>query len=232
MDGYYNINNPTTRYIYSYDVNNHKYVYIDESGNEYKGQVSDLRQTGFDALDGTLYLYFKNASSIGAGKPYIVKWEKNSGYDANPSYFDLEDPKFTDVKVWNYATTDKAATSSDNLVQFRGIYDPITWNTETKSILFLGDNNKLYFPQPSGDDKPHLGACRAYFELDPTAHVREFNLNFGEETSEATIISPAEIKETTDKADAAWYSINGVKLDGKPTSKGLYIHGGRKTVVK
>ena len=78
---------------------------------------------------------------------------------------------------------------------FKGTYGPVTWNTETKSILFLGDENKLYFPQPSGDDIPHLGAFRAYFELDPTAHVREFNLNFGEETSEATIISPAEIKE-------------------------------------
>ena len=29
-----------------------------------------------------------------------------------------------------------------------------------------------------------------------------------------------------------WYTINGVKLAGKPTTKGLYIHNGRKEVVK
>ena len=29
----------------------------------------------------------------------------------------------------------------------------------------------------------------------------------------------------------AWYTLDGVKLDGKPTKKGLYIHGGKKVVV-
>jgi hypothetical protein len=29
-----------------------------------------------------------------------------------------------------------------------------------------------------------------------------------------------------------WYSLDGVKLDGKPTKKGLYIFGGRKVVIK
>ena len=39
------------------------------------------------------------------------------------------------------------------------------WSEENKSILFLGDNNTLYWPQPEGDNKPHLNAFRAYFEL-------------------------------------------------------------------
>ena len=30
----------------------------------------------------------------------------------------------------------------------------------------------------------------------------------------------------------SWHSLDGRKLQGKPTKKGLYIHGGRKTVVK
>jgi hypothetical protein len=29
-----------------------------------------------------------------------------------------------------------------------------------------------------------------------------------------------------------WYTLNGVKLSGKPTTKGLYIHNGRKEVVR
>jgi len=37
--------------------------------------------------------------------------------------------------------------------------------------------------------------------------------------------------EITDKADA-WYTIDGVKLDGKPTKKGLYIKNGKKVAVK
>ena len=43
----------------------------------------------------------------------------------------------------------------------------------------------------------------------------------------------AELERTdyTDKA-GAWFTLDGRKLDGKPTKAGLYIHGGRKVVVK
>ena len=30
----------------------------------------------------------------------------------------------------------------------------------------------------------------------------------------------------------AWYDMSGRKLDGKPTTKGLYINNGRKVVIK
>ena len=34
------------------------------------------------------------------------------------------------------------------------------------------------------------------------------------------------------EGESTWYSIDGRKLQGKPTTKGLYIHNGRKEVVK
>ena len=33
-------------------------------------------------------------------------------------------------------------------------------------------------------------------------------------------------------ADDAWYSLSGRKLNGKPTERGVYLHHGRKVVVK
>jgi hypothetical protein len=35
-----------------------------------------------------------------------------------------------------------------------------------------------------------------------------------------------------DMENAQWYDLNGRKLQGKPTKKGLYIVNGRKVVVK
>lgn len=32
-------------------------------------------------------------------------------------------------------------------------------------------------------------------------------------------------------AAAGWYTLDGRKLDGKPTKKGLYIHNGNKLVI-
>ena len=33
-------------------------------------------------------------------------------------------------------------------------------------------------------------------------------------------------------ADDAWYTISGVKLNAKPTQKGIYINNGKKFVIR
>ena len=74
----------------------------------------------------------------------------------------------------------------------------------------------------------HLNAFRAYFQLDGEAKAREFVVNFDGET---TGISNTDRTDYTDKADA-WYTVNGVRLSGKPNAKGMYIKNGKKVVVK
>ena len=63
--------------------------------------------------------------------------------------------------------------------EFKGTYSPAGLTVNDKSNLFLGNGNTLYYPNGANneDGKYYLNACRAYFELDPNAHVREFNLN-------------------------------------------------------
>ena len=135
---------------------------------------------------------------------------------------DIVNPVFSPVTV-----SDDTNDVTFNGGSFKGTYSPVTWNTEDKSILFLGGNNALYYPQAGA----HVNAFRAYFELSTPNGIREFNLNFDEQGTQ-TIIGHTDITDSTDKADAAWYTINGVKLDKMPTKKGIYIHGGRKVVVK
>ena len=83
--------------------------------------------------------------------------------------------------------------------------------------------------QISPYDAAHLNAFRAFFELtDANAKAREFVMNFDGET---TGISNTDRTDYTDKADA-WYTVNGVRLSAKPTTKGMYIKNGKKVVVK
>ena len=56
-------------------------------------------------------------------------------------------------------------------------------------------------------------------------------MNFDEQGTQNGI-GHTEITEITERADAAWYSLDGVKLDSKPSSKGIYIHGNKKVVVE
>jgi hypothetical protein len=156
-------------------------------------------------------------TTIEAGKPYIIRWGTP---ESNPSTT-LKDPVFMNVTVKEGMHN---FTSEDEKVQFKGNYSPINWTEDTPSILFVGEKNQLHWPLAGA----HLNAFRAYFELaDPNAKVREFNMTFGEETTSIDH-SPLNIDHSAD----AWYTVNGVKLSGKPTKKGMYIYNGKKVVIK
>ena len=165
---------------------------------------------------GVLTLNFTNQGSvttIEAGKPYIIKWSSGEN---------LVNPVFSDVTVKSDLCDFE---SNDGKVLFKGTYSPISWEAEDQSILFLGTQSKLHWPLSGAS----LGAFRAYFQLtDPTAGVREFKLNFdGEETT--GVVSTTDYTDSTDKASAI-YDLQGRKVENP--KKGLYIHGGRKVIIK
>ena len=169
----------------------------------------------------TLTLNFDAApTTIPAGTPFIIKWgeqEEKTGYLGTI----IENPVFSGVTIDN---TDRSVTSSDGYVTFKGTYSPIVWNTENKSILFVGTNNTLYWPTAGG----HVNACRAYFDLG-SASAREFVMNFDGENEVTSLPQP--LQKEGSQADA-WYTLDGRKLNGKPTTKGLYIHNGKKVIIK
>ena len=58
--------------------------------------------------------------------------------------------------------------------------------------------------------------------------VRDFVVNF--EDSEATGI--ASLKPRDEGMADAWYSIDGRRLQDKPTQRGIYINNGKKVIIK
>ncbi len=190
--------------------------------------------SGFVASTGVLTLNFDNVTTdniITAGTPFIVKWGKSEGYDANPTDYDVTNPVFSGVTVSN--TEAGSVTSTDKKVQFVGTYSPVVIYSDAHDNLYLGAANTLYWPSTEGFT---LGACRAYFHVDLTmpeegsGNVRAFVLNFGED--EATgILSTMDDTNFTD-SDDAWYDLSGRKLSGKPSQRGVYIHGGRKIAIQ
>ena len=183
--------------------------------------VMELKYKQSYLYDGTLTLNFMGARSIKAGKPYIVKWETPAT--------DISNPLFEKVTINASALTSVAFDGGS----FIGSYSPVALPVNDTSNLFLGSNNTLYWPNGANneDGNYYLNACRAYFHVDDVAAVREFVLNFdeGETTGIESMHNSECIKHN--KADA-WYSLDGRKLDGKPSAKGLYIYKDRKVVIK
>lgn len=115
-------------------------------------------------------------------------------------------------------------------MDFIGTYAPLSFTAADPSILFLGADNTLNYPISGAT----IGAQRAYFKLKNVGSgVREFRLNFGEgdeDTQGIEGIDNLTIYDLRFETDA-WYSLDGVRLSGKPTKKGLYINNGRKVVI-
>ena len=132
------------------------------------------------------------------------------------------------------ATALVEASSKSTYVDFIGTYNPIVWETENRSVLFLGGNNTLYFPQPDGDNNPHVNAFRGYFQLNgiTASDITEARMNFdGEEN--ITGIVEAEANSSLfilHSSLSEWYTLDGRKLNSQPTQKGVYIHNGRVVV--
>ena len=200
------------------------YVISEENSEDLNKAVGSVIMT-YDENTGTLTLEFSdNLTAIEAGKPYIVKWADGTS---------IVDPVFTNVTI-----SDATANAETNYVDFVGTYSPVNIYTDEKTNLYLGAGNKLYYPTASGFK---VNACRGYFQLkqgltagEPTNSqqpgVRAFVLNFDDD-SNATGILTTNFTNSTN-SDNEWYSLDGCRLNGKPTAKGIYINNGRKVVIK
>ena len=228
------------------------------AGSVLDGEGVDVRTlSSSDFSNGTLTLTFTPApgetgavTTLEAGKPYIIKWTKPEGYvpyadpatdsEAYAAWLaaatdkrDIHDPVFSGVTVSNASTTQ---TFDNGRVQFIGTYGPTDIYSAEKDNLYLGADNTLYYPWGEGMTEYLVNAFRAYFHVSDAPAVRQFVLNFGDGSEESGIISIS--KESGNQGNNPeflnsldYYTLDGVRLDAKPTKKGLYIHGGRKVVI-
>ena len=176
--------------------------------------------------DGTLTLNFTDVEggTIPAGTPFIIKWNDNGSSH-------LIDPVFYDVVI-SEATNNATVT---DVVSFIGTYSPVSITEEGDNTkLYLGAGNTLYYPSSAMS----IGSCRAYFQLlgdltagEPTTStsqgIKAFVLNFGEETGIETVY------DSGFRVDGSgWYTLDGRRIDGKPSAKGIYVHDGVKVMIK
>ena len=192
--------------------------------------VKTLESSDYDISTGELTLNFTTGSltTLRAGTPYLVKWESGEN---------LVNPVFSGVTV----STIGGSHADTHYVDFVGSFSPVSLEADDKTVLYLGASNKLYYPS---QDRT-MGSCRAVFRLHngltvgdlPTpgqANARAFVLNFGD--GEATGIVDAEADSSFftlhSSLKEGWYDMQGRRLSGKPTEKGVYINNGKKIVIK
>jgi ethanolamine utilization protein EutA (predicted chaperonin) len=140
----------------------------------------------------------------------------------------IEAPVFSGVEVDATDNSFDNGMGGDARVRFVGTYKATTFTDENKTgVLVMGGGNMLYYVTAGAGQ----GAQRAYFLIGDNAvlapQLTSFNINFGGETTGIRLIDNGQLI-----IDNSWYTIDGRKLDGKPSTKGLYINNGRKVVIK
>ena len=173
--------------------------------------------------DGKMILTFEDEKEeLQAGIPYIIKWEQGD---------DITNPVFTGVDI--SSTTPTEVMSSDHQVSFVGQYSPFhivesgaTGDNEgnKNEILLLSSGNKLGYSK----NPRTLHAFRCHFKTYSDTKARSFEMDFGD--GETTVLTLVNSEKRI--VNSEFYDLQGRKLNGKPTKKGLYIHNGKAVVIK
>jgi hypothetical protein len=172
-------------------------------------EVKQLSSSSFDGK--TLTLNFTDATSIEAGKPYLVKVNTNYDFSSVGPFGNVEVSK-SPVTV-ETAYVDFVPTLGKTTIQ----------GVDAADVLFLAAGNTLKNPSQMPSD---MKGFRAYFRLkNVPAEARALALNLGDE---ATGITVTDGTEDTDDA-AARYDLQGRKVK-KAALKGIYIQNGKKVI--
>ncbi len=172
--------------------------------------------------DGKGAVNFDYAGEIRANKPYLITVPSNHWGDE----FDLTGKPITFEASDVVIRANAKNTLSGFYYMFIGGSQKQTVAAKAGYVL-NAEGNKFAITTGSVD----VPAFQAYFY--PSTHNLQADalaISFVD-NSEATDIQGVDTKQVAADYDN-WYTLQGVKLDGKPTEKGIYIYNGKKVAIK
>lgn len=227
--------------------------------NAYIPANTGLLMVGFGNGSVSYVVYMDDVSSVPETiYPYVTTQNANVETDVAETT-NLLFPSCVDDGV---GTITKQGTENGVPYVYLNPTYPYPYNTSTNPLQFrffglgsrtVGGNKEYYFGRfvAGGKvtrDKAYLRLTNAVFHwrdgsigsqnVDPNASPAAVNpsrvaLNFfdDEEGSETTGIK--QVDNTMQRGDSnVFYTLEGVKLNSRPTQRGIYIHNGRKVVIK
>ena len=180
-------------------------------------------------------------TSTDAGKPYLVKTDGEVVFSGTvPNDFD------------GTAGTSSATYSGDGSWTFRGTYTTLTYGTNLDGAVYgfagAAYDGDSYSVSPGDFVKAEAGAYVSPFRcyLTYTAPSTARGMTRGTDidlpsriivrlvgsNGQTTAIGSMDTRTGEVVFGDAWYTLDGRRLQGQPTQKGIYINNGKKIVVK
>ncbi|MBQ8463852.1 MAG: hypothetical protein IJ544_07045 [Prevotella sp.] len=169
-----------------------------------------------------------NDTKLAANKPFLVKIAENVV---------TTDIDFGDQTI--VAPTDLSVNADDDgTTKFVGTYATKHVDATDKAAthFMLGNYTEWAHIDPAKTSTWDIVPFEAYLDLSGLPEGAARNITFYAEELDGTVTAIKGI--STDNVNSAkqnvegWYNLNGVKMQGAPTQKGVYINNGKKIVVK
>ena len=135
-----------------------------------------------------------------------------------------------------YAGADDMIQTAANGISFCGTYENVVIN-KTKSNgpetywKYYADN-MIRGIGATSENEYTVYPFTSYFDWTaPSAGVRSMTITVEDVDGSVTAISSIDA-ESNDTTAEGLYNLNGVKMDGAPTQKGIYIKNGKKVVIR
>lgn len=191
-------------------------------------QLGDF--TGYDTVEDAgnvvgLKINFNKVTAIAANHPYVIKVSTGvTQFTADNVTIAPEDEPCVEY--------DNGLTGKKRVVwgSFTGTYVAdyeIPYSGEDISLFLSG--NKMYYASAKTKHMKAYRACFWFTDVLPMTGEASAPINMSFD-GESTGIE--EVKGVREFKDNEWYSLDGRKLESKPTQKGLYIHNGNKEIIK
>lgn len=220
----YNAADPTAPFAYNWMTFYHEWTMKDPtSGNNVAGKFV---VTNYD--DPTAAVEVKTITAVDPTAGTYTSAAINGSYSGVPTLFHYADNnngvlpqklKFTpDFNIEQNQTSDR---------RFKG----------TATALALSASAKCYILNNAGDfilayvtpTDNTIAAHRCYVDLSGDNSNQARLISSGDATGIDSMVNG---QGTMDNLDGDWFSLDGRRLNGQPTRKGIYIHHGKKTVIK
>ena len=178
-----------------------------------------------DNTDKTKIAFKLHMGEIPANEPFVVKVYE----DVNMNEVTFGDPtdQSTAKVIVNSAAPEVADASG---VKFIGSYSAKTDGFKANEAFFSISASKNDYYWGSASNKTYMAPLSAYFRV-PANEAAARTIEFEEADGTVTAIQAVNVKAEARSAEG-WYTIGGMKLQGAPTQKGIYIQNGKKVIIK
>ena len=182
---------------------------------------------------GAVAKYLSGVTTDGAAATLHFTPEEGDGIEANKAYLLYLTADVTEAKTFSGVTLERAGKCTTTVktdngdYTFQGILAPTTLATNDTQYFLNSTGTNFVLPKKDTNIS-QMKATRAYITV-PTPSVsaqgRQYSFDFNGTTTGIDNVNISGLE------DGAWYTISGIRVN-RPAAKGVYIHNGRKVIVK